>query len=344
MAHWDWICLRHNVPLSCPASAVSCSISCSQAAGSATAGLQPAAKQSPLRKRLSQLFSGLSPDTATAQQQRPSVTKSNPKQPLSPGEGKANPKVNKPLSAVSQTVCAVHSPSVDPAATPSSSASAAKSIISPVIRQLSAAGGLGSAALQTLQAASPTWPPAGLLPGLQTAKATVDLHNTSGLHAQHTAAQALPSSSQAVGQPSAVFTFMPSTGGLYAAEAQGSSGDVGTSPAALQPRSPAQTPAVLRYSMAPSTSSADDNSHWLRSPLTGQGIGRSMSETVHHLFADVQFSRDCAQALSLQLGDLSRADMQQLRGESLSAWAGSFRMGAGPVDRFMTLCQLSQRS
>lgn len=58
---------------------------------------------------------------------------------------------------------------------------------------------------------------------------------------------------------------------------------------------------------------ADDAGHLLHSPAV-QGMARSLSEIVQQLFSDDQLSRECAKALSLQLGGCDVASFQQLQG------------------------------
>ena len=199
-------------------------------------------KQSPLRKRLSRLFSVLSPEKPPTQQGQSTwgTAVDQPQASCSPRAAASSDALI--LSALNHAGAAIH--------------------------QLNAAASNGTSALQPHQA------------------------RLSSLSSDH--AQVVQNTSNRQ---------------YHAALGKG----VGPSPPALQPLSPTPTPpAVLRYSMAPSTSPGDDVGHWLRSPLTGQGIGRSMSETVQQLSADLQLSRDCAQALSLQLS--SQADVQQLQG------------------------------
>ena len=201
-----------------------------------------ARKQSPLRKRLSRLFSVLSPEKASIQQGQ--STQGTVDQP--------------------QVSC---SPRI--AASSDAPIQSAPDHVGAAIHQLSAAASTSTSALQPNQARLSSLSNDG-----------VHVAQNTSSHRQH-----------------------------YAALGNG----VRSSPPALQPHSPTpHPPAVLRYSMAPSTSPGDEVGHWLRSPLTGQGIGRSMSETVQQLSADLQLSRDCAQALSLQLS--SQADVQQLQG------------------------------
>ena len=51
----------------------------------------------------------------------------------------------------------------------------------------------------------------------------------------------------------------------------------------------------------------------MQSPAA-QGMARSLSEIVQQLFADDQLSRDCAQALSVQIGGGPNASLQQMQG------------------------------
>ena len=51
----------------------------------------------------------------------------------------------------------------------------------------------------------------------------------------------------------------------------------------------------------------------MQSPAA-QGMARSLSEIVQQLFADDQLSRDCAQALSVQIGGGPNATLQQMQG------------------------------
>ena len=63
---------------------------------------------------------------------------------------------------------------------------------------------------------------------------------------------------------------------------------------------------------------ADDAGHLIQSPAA-QGMARSLSEIVQQLFTNDQLSKDCARALSLQLGSFDATDMQQIQGVSLHA-------------------------
>ena len=228
-------------------------------AASSRAGPGPATRQSPLRKRLSRLFSVLSPDKAPVQQ----------------GQSTQSPAADQAQAA--------NSPGAVIASTPTEALIAsAPSQAGPLNHQLSAATLVSASALQISQATR--------LPSIA---AMPDRSNNAALSAQ------------------------PEPGvphGLHHEASAKSTASISASPRALQPPSLTPTPpAALRYSIAPSTTSKDDGGHWLRSPRTGQGLARSMSETVLALSADLQLSRDCAQALSLQLG--SQTDVHQLQGK-----------------------------
>lgn len=265
-----------------PASQVHAQASAPSAHGHATDN--PEAKQSPLRKNLSWLFGIFSPEkTQTSQRQS------------------CSPRTAFPSS---------------PCASPGAFIPSAPSHGSPAMRQISAAALLSPSALQAPSARQASLP------------------NTL-LHTLHsaTALSARPDVALLNGQPDAVaadsssnlfnWRYKSATGDASAAHVQysveavaGSMHDRTLSTPAMQPPSPTPTPpAALRYSAAPSSSSVDHAGQWVQSP-TGRGIGRSMSETVQQLSADVQLSRDCAAALSMQLG--SQADVQQLQGRQLT--------------------------
>lgn len=230
-----------------------------------------ATKQSPLRKRLSRLFSVLSPDKAPAQQ----------------GHSTQSPAADQAQAAYSPKAVAASAPT-------EALITSAPSQAGPLNHQLSAAMLVNASASQTSQATR--------LPSIA----------------------AMPDRSK-----NAALSAQPEPGvphGLHHEASAKGTASISASPRVLQPPSPTPTPpAVLRYSIAPSTSSMEDGGHWLRSPLTGQGLGRSMSETVQALSADLQLSRDCAQALSLQLG--SQTDVHQLQGKPClpcQAWCDGF--------------------
>ena len=234
---------KHTTAAEAAAAASQVAVTNSAGKGNNAAETVKATKQSPLRKRLSRLFSVLSPEKAPVQQgQSAQGTVDQPQASCSPEVAASSDALM--LSASNQADAATH--------------------------QLNAAASNGISALQ---------PHHARLLWLSNDGVHVAQNSNSSNRQHHAASGSI----------------------------------VGISPPALQPPSPTPTPsAVLGCSLPPSTSPRDDGGHWLRSPLTGQGIGRSMSETVQQLSADLQLSRDCAQALSLQLN--SQADVQQLQG------------------------------